>query len=598
MNEIVTDINYLTSSQELVKTSTSLNDQVTLLEQFINFSNSKYISASIYDRNGTLVADTSSFSTNKNITNKEFFKQALDGKPYFDKIPTLFAPNQSGLYYSAPIYDANNETNRVIVIQVPLDFIDRIINTSVFYETTGDDLFKFNTEIYLDNGSLVYSNKPHNLSSSSSSSPSSSLAEDSIMNLLPEQSLLGQDRNTNSFNSILISVAENSDIKRFEDNVNWTLVLEGDLSALVSDYNRTINEFLLLSSITLAITIGVTFLLIRKIVLPLTHLKDAALEISKGNFSKPISIEGVSEVRDLSVSFETMRRNIENFNKNLVKRVEERTRELRTVIEELRKKESEVKTINAELIKANIAKEEFLSMVSHELKSPITPMKLYVEMLLKTDKLDNLNEFQKKALNMILRNILKLETIINDIFAVYKLDLGNFTLNKKVTKVRELVESNVSGLAPMMKEKNIIFRSIINTDGKVLCDPIRIGQVLTNLVNNAVDHVHDVGGIITIRIDETEDSKSISSKDIDNNQLIRKKIIFTVEDNGIGIPPDKIENLFKKFYQIDTGLRRKYGGTGLGLTICKGIIESHGGKIWIDPSYRNGASFKFSLDAC
>ena len=78
---------------------------------------------------------------------------------------------------------------------------------------------------------------------------------------------------------------------------------------------------------------------------------------------------------------------------------------------------------------------------------------------------------------------------------------------------------------------------------------------------------------------------------------IHRSVIFTVEDNGIGIQPENIDGLFKKFYQIDTGLRRKFGGTGLGLAICKGIIESHGGKIWIDSSYRNGASFKFSLNS-
>ena len=87
----------------------------------------------------------------------------------------------------------------------------------------------------------------------------------------------------------------------------------------------------------------------------------------------------------------------------------------------------------------------------------------------------------------------------------------------------------------------------------------------------------------------------MSFKDNDNKHS--RSVIFTVEDNGIGIQPENIDGLFKKFYQIDTGLRRKFGGTGLGLAICKGIIESHGGKIWIDSSYRNGASFKFSLNS-
>ncbi|MGA8404302.1 MAG: ATP-binding protein, partial [Nitrososphaeraceae archaeon] len=72
-------------------------------------------------------------------------------------------------------------------------------------------------------------------------------------------------------------------------------------------------------------------------------------------------------------------------------------------------------------------------------------------------------------------------------------------------------------------------------------------------------------------------------------------VLFAVEDNGIGIPADKIENLFKKFYQVDTTFSRKHGGTGLGLAICKGIIEAHGGEIWIDEENQKGATFKFTI---
>jgi signal transduction histidine kinase len=75
----------------------------------------------------------------------------------------------------------------------------------------------------------------------------------------------------------------------------------------------------------------------------------------------------------------------------------------------------------------------------------------------------------------------------------------------------------------------------------------------------------------------------------------RKKIVFTVEDNCPGIPLDKMDGLFRKFYQIDTSLTRKHGGTGLGLVICRGIVESHGGNIWIDRNYTAGASFRFTL---
>ena len=114
----------------------------------------------------------------------------------------------------------------------------------------------------------------------------------------------------------------------------------------------------------------------------------------------------------------------------------------------------------------------------------------------------------------------------------------------------------------------------------VICDSKRIEQVISNLVKNSVDFVPEKDGKITIRaeVDETY-----------------QNVIFTVEDNGIGIPLEKMDNLFKTFYQVDTTLARKHGGTGLGLVICKGIIESHGGRIWIDRNYTYGTSIKFTL---
>jgi signal transduction histidine kinase len=102
------------------------------------------------------------------------------------------------------------------------------------------------------------------------------------------------------------------------------------------------------------------------------------------------------------------------------------------------------------------------------------------------------------------------------------------------------------------------------------------------LIKNSMDFVPKEGGRTTILAEEDETERG-------------NKITFTIEDNGIGIPADKMDNLFKKFYQIYTTLTRKHGGTGLRLAIAKGIIESHGGSIWLSKGYTKGASFKFTL---
>jgi signal transduction histidine kinase len=278
-----------------------------------------------------------------------------------------------------------------------------------------------------------------------------------------------------------------------------------------------------------------------------------------------------------------MRQSIESMKNNLDSLVQQRTKEIEIKNEELLKRENDLIIINKELVKTELAKEEFISMVSHELKSPLTPLKMYVEMFLKTNILAGLDEKQLKAMKMIHNSVLKLEMLINDIFDVYKLDIGRLRLNKKSIEVAKLVRQNISELEPLTEGKQIKFNAEImppSDSVNVLCDSKRIEQVIANLVKNSVDFVPEKDGKITIRaeVDETY-----------------QNVIFTVEDNGIGIPVEKMDNLFKTFYQVDTTLARKHEGTGLGLVICKGIIESHGGRIWIDRNYAHGTAIKFTL---
>ncbi|MDE1769015.1 MAG: ATP-binding protein, partial [Thaumarchaeota archaeon] len=109
-------------------------------------------------------------------------------------------------------------------------------------------------------------------------------------------------------------------------------------------------------------------------------------------------------------------------------------------------------------------------------------------------------------------------------------------------------------------------------------DPDRLSQVFANLIKNSVDFVPKSDGVIEINAHG------------ENNQ-----VVFYVKDNGSGIPKEKQENLFKKFYQIDTSLKRSHGGTGLGLVICKGIAEALGGKIWFESEIGKGATFYFTI---
>jgi signal transduction histidine kinase len=349
------------------------------------------------------------------------------------------------------------------------------------------------------------------------------------------------------------------------------------------------SSLITLSSIIISVVVAVVFGLIfsRYISIPISNLKQASIQIGKGDYVTACKFlsktHRADEIGKLSSEIEKMRQSIESMKTNLDKLVEQRTKVIEIKNAQLIEREKDLERVNKELVNTELAKEEFVSMVSHELKTPLTPLKMYVEMFLKKNRMGVLNEKQLKAMRMIQKSASKLELLINDIFDVYKLDISRLRLNKEPIKVARLIQQNISQLAPLTEDKKIGIRAeIISPSGNVsvLCDPQRIEQVIANLVKNSVDFVPDKGGRITIRAETNETHQNVT---------------FSIQDNGIGIPLEKMDNLFKTFYQVDTSLTRKHGGTGLGLVICKGIIESHGGKIWIDKNYTQGTSISFTL---
>lgn len=258
-------------------------------------------------------------------------------------------------------------------------------------------------------------------------------------------------------------------------------------------------------------------------------------------------------------------------------------------------KDKELQNLIFKLLQEDKSKEEFMSMVSHELKTPISVIKFYTDMLLKISKMGQTTDAQKKALATIYRNVDKLELLVNDILDVYKLDIGKMNITKSHVNVAELVNETISDLNSFIIEKNINVLTEIKDIQSVNCDHKRIEQVLSNLIKNSIDFVPREKGIITIKVEHYDGTKDKHHMKESNIYSIENMTLFSVEDNGPGIPVDKLDNIFKKFYQIDTSLTRKHGGTGLGLTICKGIVESHGGIIWIENPSNEGTVVKFTL---
>ncbi|MFB5608721.1 MAG: porin PorA family protein [Nitrosarchaeum sp.] len=221
-------------------------------------------------------------------------------------------------------------------------------------------------------------------------------------------------------------------------------------------------------------------------------------------------------------------------------------------------------------------KDELVSMLSHEIKNPLTPILNSCDQLL-LEKDGNLNEKQRKRIEIILKNCNSINELLNDFIELKKFDLNEITLSKTEIDLKEYLENVLESIRPFTGQKNIHLQLKLDNSWKVICDQKRIAQVISNLVKNAIDFVPAQKGKIIITAEQHH-----------------QETLIIVEDNGIGIPSNDAEIIFDKFQQL-VNPNIKHEGTGLGLTVCRGIVEAHGGKIWLDTEYRNGARFVFSL---
>ena len=241
------------------------------------------------------------------------------------------------------------------------------------------------------------------------------------------------------------------------------------------------------------------------------------------------------------------------------------------------KNDAELKTKIAE--EAVQSKQRFLSNMSHEIRTPLNAIIGFTNVMLKTD----VSIKQKEFLCAIKTSGDALIVLINDILDLAKVDAGKMTFEKRVFKLEESISAMLHLFELKIQEKNIAF--IREYDKKIpsvlVGDPVRLHQIILNLVSNAEKFT--TKGKITVRVNLlNEDEEKVT-------------IEFAVKDTGIGIPEDKISNIFENFEQASTGTSRLYGGTGLGLAIVKQLVEPQGGSVHVKSKMGVGSTFSFIL---
>ncbi|NJN56181.1 MAG: response regulator [Leptolyngbyaceae cyanobacterium SL_5_9] len=261
-------------------------------------------------------------------------------------------------------------------------------------------------------------------------------------------------------------------------------------------------------------------------------------------------------------------------NNNLEQQVEQRTAELREQAAALlvSKEAAEV---------ANRAKSEFLANMSHEIRTPMTTILGFIQLL----EMSNLDDQQREYVQRITRSGESLLSIINDILDLAKLEAGKLELESTEFVLADLIHNLTGIFQPQAIAKGLRFSAIVAPEvpPRFIGSVNRLVQVLTNLLSNAIKFT--VAGRVTLKVEVEQTLEQ------DNQVVLR----FSVEDDGIGITPTDQSRIFEPFTQADTSSTRPYEGTGLGLTICRKIVQLMNGKIGVESTLGQGSTFWFAI---
>ncbi len=351
-------------------------------------------------------------------------------------------------------------------------------------------------------------------------------------------------------------------------------------SVYVEELGRTARilrgEILIMGILVLLLSIGLGYFFIHRLVRPIETLSGLAKRVRDGDLSVQCGITRADEIGELASSFDAMiaelRKNIET----LDGKVRERTVDLEKACNELRHLDE--------------MKSTFLSTVSHELRTPMTSVLGFACIIRQKleevifPQIDRSNPKNEKAIGRILENLgivvaegERLTEMVNDFLDLSKMEAGKTEWKAEPVDVGEVVARAAAATSGLFVDRDLVFRTEIG-DGlpTVIGDPDRLIRVVINLISNAVKFTSR--GTVTCRV-----------------SFEAGAVTTSVVDTGGGIAPEDLGQVFEKFKQVGDTLTGKPRGTGLGLPICRQIVEHHGGRIWVESELGQGSAFRFSL---
>lgn len=501
----------------------------------IKKSSSQIRRVSLLNPEGINVASSDRSYIGHDLSNENFVSTVRNGSNYYDL--SKFEDNTLGIRLAAPLYWDDNFVGIFTIVLEPSEITD------FNYSGVGES-----GDIYLikkDTADTIVFLTPSRFDDDAAFNKKITVGENpatkAVSGIEGTFSDLVDYRNTNVLSAT-----------KYIEKTNWGLVVKTNVVEALIPIDEVRNFTMSLGVGLTATLLLVAYYFSKIISNPISQLQESAKQISLGHDVK-IDIKSNDEVGELAKSLDHMLNELKHMAK------------LHLETEKLRQIDKE--------------KDEFSAMITHELKTPLVPILGYCKML-KKQMIGIMTKDQIEAINAIEKSAKRLESLMEDIMDARKVDMGKLRFKIEDVLVDDLFEDLVSSYTSVLKQQDREFIINLQVRGVIIqSDKSRLRQVFDNLISNAIKFTPAKKGIIEVGCKK------------ENNV-----IIFYVKDNGIGIPQDKQSGLFKKFYQIDTSLRRPVGGTGLGLAISKGIVEGLNGKIWIESDGSNGTAFYFEFN--
>lgn len=439
-------------------------------------------------------------------------------KPYYrdsqlNKIDTIASSIENNIVDNLPTENDIEETSKLVIGNNVCSLILNDNGISVYEKNALGEICIFNEDIEI-NGEIVNTEK----------NPTR------IKKILDENELKVE----------LVSAVSGYEMllygKKISTNLaNYYLILNTPLEPVGSYVDFFMRQYMFITVAVIVIAILVAFYISRRITKPIVNMKKEANKLAEGNYDVKFKADSYSEINDLANTLDDAKERLSK-------------------VDELRK--------------------DLVANVSHDIKTPLTVIQSYAEMI--KDISGNDPEKRREHLDVILQEVEYLNKLVSDMSEYSKMQAGLIELNKTNFDLRKCIKQVVTLLDKLIKEKNIKLRLHIKSV-IIYADEMKISQVIYNFLSNAIKH-SDNNSVIEINMFDSEDS-----------------IRVEVKDNGEGIQEEAIPYIWDRYYKVDKNFKRNSDSTGLGLAIAKAILEGHKAKYGVESKLGKGSTFYFEL---